>query len=326
MRSLVWKPGVTKLGSRAYRCLSWEQAKKGWWPFSYRLLEELAEQYRESDEPLLERLYASLEAGNGVYKITKRGRFERLNRLLVKNLSLMPEATLWDVHDIAVSSAITSVELYECLSQLHSVRFEASDFYHRIWLVVHQGWTIAFDEGNHPVQMAGYGMVMSIHRGEPWHLILNKTAQSYVKRFVIPVAKAKLLQHREQRSFDYSETVKPVSLFHPIAHRLTQRSPGFVLCQRNGLQPLARKSHLIRVLNFLTPRHLARDQIVEGWKSLSSSLHPGGFLIVGRTRDESDGALLVSAYQMEMGMMVKRWEMDEPWECEKGYELPNLQC
>ncbi len=74
MRSLLYKRGVTRRNENAYRCLRLEHEHKGWWPFSYELLADLQADYTSSrDEPLLQRLYASMEAGTGIFKITKRG-------------------------------------------------------------------------------------------------------------------------------------------------------------------------------------------------------------------------------------------------------------
>ncbi len=61
--------------------------------------------------------------------------------------------------------------------------------------------------------------------------------------------------------------------------------------------PLDEPAHLIRAMNILTLRHMDLEKVQQGWKALCSSLLPGGVLVVGRTRDESDGALLVSAYK-----------------------------
>lgn len=329
MPSLIWKRGVTKLNARAYRCLEQEQRNLGWWPFSYRLLDTLSHCYKETDEPLLDRLYASMEAGKGVYKITKRNRFERLNETLLEHLHMLPAVTCLQVRDIAVSSGITSLEWYRCLALHTPLRLNASDFYHRVWLVQQGGWTITFDEGNHPIQMAGYGMVMSIWRKEPWRLLINRMAQAYVNRFVVPAARRKLTQFRGSvvptLSRAESRDVVEVSLFHPEVQQQSRDDVQFVIGQGDALQPLASQVHLIRVLNFLTPRHLDREQILMGWNALIASLVPGGLLIVGRTRDESDGALLVSAYQKTpQGQMHKCWQMDGPWECESGYALPNL--
>ncbi len=51
---------------------------------------------------------------------------------------------------------------------------EASDYYHRVWLVNQGRWLFTFDEENVPIQMAGYGMVMAIRRDAPWLLLCNR--------------------------------------------------------------------------------------------------------------------------------------------------------
>ena len=329
MISLFWKRGVTRLGPRAHRCLALERARHGWWPFSYRLLDELAERFQPSDDALLERLYASMEAGEGVFKITSRDRFARLDQKILETLPLLEEAKVWRIQDVAVSSGITSLEFFQKLQTVHTVQFEASDYYHRIWLSEYLGWTISFDEANHPIQMAGWGMVMSIKRNESWRYFVNCLSQAFVRRFVLVPAKEQLVRLRQQPQTKRGSTngainpsnehtkVREISLFHPEAIRQAQTDSAFWIGQKNGMAPLQPQSHLVRVMNFLTHRHLQTEQLHATWKAMQDSLLPLGILVVGRTRDESDGALLVSAYQkMADGHLRKLWHLDGPWESE----------
>lgn len=130
-------------------CFALSAAGEGpkWWPFSYRLLEELETDFRAGDQMLLDRLYASLEAGTGICKITSPGRFNRLDeRIAEETHALVEKFSEVLIHDSAASSAVTSMELYHRVQGIERVRLCASDYFHRLWLVDIQGWTIAFDE------------------------------------------------------------------------------------------------------------------------------------------------------------------------------------
>lgn len=317
---LFYKAGVTKRGDFADFALKEEAAHRGWWPFSYQILESLCHDFADSDTDLLNRLYTSLEAGAGVFKITRPGRFDQLDsRICEWAREAIPGKSLL-VHDAAASNAITSVELYRRLSEIRSCRLTASDYFHRLWLVKTGQWTVAFDEQHSPLQLSGPGFVLPVRRKESWRYCVNRIVQQYLLQRVVPAAQERLARFRSQDCPEpmRSSDIRALPLFHPLAIRTANTEQGFELCQHDVFRPLEPKVDILRVMNFLTPRHLPDLEILRGFRAMVESVVPGGLIVVGRTRDELDDALLVSAYEVDQeGGFRKVWQADGPWEAEE---------
>lgn len=316
MISAIFKRGVVHRGEFASRCLERERARQGWWPFSYRLLESLENSFTSEDQPLLDRLYASLEAGAGIYKITVRNRFDRLDEKIRNEVKTrFRSESLVRIHDAAASSAVTSIDLFRAFNDCPQVRLDASDYFHRLWLVDVGAWTIAFDEQGIPLQYSGRNMVLASRRPEQWRYTVNRLAQVWVERRCLAHAKQLLDNARSTRQNDHR--VRSVALFHPEALELSQTEPRFSLCRHDIFRSLAPAVHILRIMNFLTSRHLDPPSIGRAFRAARESVAPGGLLIIGRNRDESDGALCVSAYEVLADRRCRRvWQLDEPWENE----------
>lgn len=316
---IMWKRGVTKRGEFANRALEMERQHRGWWPFSYRILKELEQDYTAADEPLLERLYQSLAAGEGIYKITKRGRFSEFDLELVNRAKThFKQDEQIVIHDMGVSSGVTSLELYrEFQKFFHSIRMIASDYYDRLTLVDVPGrimpgsrWTVAFDRKGLPIQTTGLGTVFGV-KPYPWRYALVRLVQYWVDRFVIPIACQKRLDEN-------SGNVKAVRLFHPEVVQASLSDPSFQLIQHDVFRPYLHPCHIVRAMNVITPRHFSHEQTREAIRSSIQNLKPGGWLVLGRSMDEVDGRLRASVYQMQEGTLRPLWHHQD------GYEWPEL--
>ncbi len=296
---ILWKRGVTERGAFANEALSLERQQRGWWPFSYRILKELEESYTPDDEPLLERLYQSLAAGDGIYKITKKGRFTDFDRELAEKAAAhFPTSQEIVVHDMGVSSGVTSLELYREMQQRRSVQMIASDYYDHLTLVDvpgtilrHQVWTVAFDTENRPIQTTGLGTVFGF-KPYPWRYAFVRLAQKWVDRHV--------------------------RLFHPEVIQAAKTDPAFRIVHHDVFSPNPYPCHIVRAMNVITPKHFSREQTQSAIRASVHHLLPGGWLVLGRSIDEEDGRLRATVYQQQDGRLFPLWDY------QGGYEWPEL--
>ena len=310
---ILWKRGVLTRGKFAQHALHREAAHTGWWPFSYRILQELEHDFTADDEPLLERLYQSLAAGAGVFKITRRNRFTAFDAEVAERVrTAFPNAEPLVVHDMGASNAITALELYQTLRTVRSVALTASDYFDTLTLVtLDEGrWTVAFDSANRSIQTTGWGTVFS-NRTYPWRYALNRMAQWWVQKQIVPHAAAVLAQGP-------SDAVSQIPLFHPEALALARREANFRLCKHDIFQPNPVRSHIVRAMNVITPQHFSSEQAQAAIRASVSNLVPGGWLILGRSIDEEDGRLRATVYQWN-GETLEPLRLHH-----EGYEWPEL--
>lgn len=179
------KHGVVSRGPFADEALRRESEKRGWWPFAYTLLGEIEQSYSERDDALLERLYGSMRAGDGVFKITRRRRFTEFDSLLAAAIGARFRGSdKVRVHDMAASNAITSVELYRALEADPRVQVQGSDFFDCLHVLsfADTPWRIVLDVGMRPLQLVGPRMVLSAYRAEPLRYPVNRLLQATLGR------------------------------------------------------------------------------------------------------------------------------------------------
>ncbi len=310
---ILWKRGVVQRGEFAVFALEQERQRRGWWPFSYRILRELEERYSPADEPLLERLYRSLAAGTGVFKITRRGRFTDFDdRLVTAARTAFPDVPELVVHDMGASSAITSLELFQRFALERNVRLVASDYFDKLTLVTlpNNRWTVTFDAQSQPIQTTGLGTVFGT-QPYPWRYALVRLTQLWVNSSVIPAARSLLKQGP-------ADSHQQVSLFHPEAVAQSRSDSRFHLTRHDIFQPNPVHCDIVRAMNVITPRHFTREQTQTAICSSVHHLREGGWLILGRSIDEEDGRLRATVYQLVDGQLTPLWIHHE------GYEWPEL--
>lgn len=315
---ILWKRAVTSRGKFAQYALKQEKLHKGWWPFSIQILRELEQGYTREDDSLLDRVYQSLAAGTNVFKITRRGRFTDFDTQLKAAVKTkFPQTVELTIHDMGVSNAITSLELYNTFRVDRTVRLVASDYFdqltlvdvtHPPWFPIH--WTVAFDSQKTPIQTTGLNATFG-NWPYPWRFALSRLIQAWVKRNVAP---------RAQHLLDKNELehIEQVSLFHPEAIQLTQKDSQFQLLRHNVFTPNPVPCHIVRAMNVLTPKHFTHQQTAEAISASTHNLAEGGWLILGRSIDEEDGRLRATVYQWCQGQLNPEWHYNE------GYEWPDL--
>jgi len=312
------KRGVTERGEFAQRALHMELTHRGWWPFAYTLLADLAEDFTDADEALLERIYQSMAAGDGIRKITRRNRFPDLDEMLIDDCSQrFPNTSPLVIHDVGSSNGISSLELFERFRQARPVILHASDYYDRIYLVTipRSGWTVVFDARQQPLQFVSSYFALSARLPVSWRYPINRIVQRHVRRFLSTAQELLKLHLGGQR--DLSQ-VREVSLFHPRAVQSERQNGNFLLRQHNLFDPNPIACHIVRAMNILTLDHFPADRVRVGIEACLKNLQPGGLLLLGRSLDEQDGRVRASAYELR-GEMIH-----EAWNINNGYEHPEL--
>lgn len=308
------KLGVTTR-DQAERILPKELAHKGWWPFAFTLLEELEEKYCEQDSALLERIYKGLAAGENVWKITKPNRFEELDEVVNARIcQRFDKAQKLVVHDMAASNAVTSLEWYIQLSSLRDVCFRASDYYDHLTIVALPAsrWTIVFDVDGRPLQYVGGRFVLSGYRHELWRFPANRLVQAYVRRRIIPEA-IDCLNQSDGRAdkLDQASGIRHLRLFHPRCIQQARSDGDFHLERHDLFKSDSQPSHVVRVMNALTPHHFSEDQLLCGIRCATKRLHIGGLFVIGRSIDEEDGRPAATVYERSESGLVPVCNVNE---------------
>src|SRR5438046_2458082 len=101
---------------------------------SYLALKRFIAPLSEAEERRFETLLARMRAGSA-WKQTYRRRFAALDSILVPEIGKRFSGQPVYVHDMAASSAATSLELYQLPCASQQVTMRASDFYNEIQIV-----------------------------------------------------------------------------------------------------------------------------------------------------------------------------------------------
>lgn len=318
--------GITTRDAFSRRALAEMNAGKGWWPVALTLLPAVQDQYQESDEQLLETLYAHTAGGYGVHKMTRAGRMTEVDDRLVADLvQRFPGSQKVCVHDMACSNAITSLELYRALEKRLNASVTASDYFDSIWLVkpARSAFTVAFDVDGSPIQFAGWGMVVSASHREPYRFPLNGLLRAALMGGVLPAARRMLEAHRSGLSASDSVVsgvgfVRQVRLFHPKCLEAATQTSHFELIRQDLFAASSTRFDVVRVMNALTPRHFKPERVRAGISNVAKQVRDGGLLLVGRSDEEGDGSARVTSYVRKSHRLLPTWSTNG------GYEWPEL--
>jgi len=290
------KLGVVSRGAFADRALELERSSRGWWPVAYTLIDDINDSYSERDQNLLERLYCSLPGGDGIYKITRDGRFSDLDAALARQIDQrFAGAEIIDVHDMAASNAVTSLAMFRTLQRSRRIRVHASDYYDAIHVLTFSDtrWRVVLDTDLRPLQFVGYRLVLSATRPESLRYPINRIVQAYAKYRLSSRLNSDQLQRGELPN---GATLRRVMLFHPAAMLAADTEQKFTLARDDLFAPQPRPVHVIRVMNALTRRHFPDPRIAAGIRAVSRNLVDGGLLVLGRNVDEENGQLRATIY------------------------------
>jgi hypothetical protein len=204
--------------------------------------------------------YYGRMAGGSLLKVTRPGRFAELDALLIAELDrrFAPDRTI-RVHDMAASSAITSLDLHEALKARRPVTVLASDHYDAVHVLEGGAVGFVFDADFAPLQLAIGSAGISAQHG-------------LLRRALAPLWKSAVRRRHEARR---------VSLFHPRAEALAAADPDFVLARESFFSPPPGPYEVVRLLNAMWPS-LGRDGTTSALRSVLATLTEDGLLVLGR--------------------------------------------
>jgi hypothetical protein len=210
------------------------------------------------DYKLFDGIYSSISNPNGTSKTTSGDRFVELDKWLLESL---PSRKLI-VHDVAVSSGITSLVLFDQLAEQQKVSsFHISDKYAKINFKG-SGIKRFYDAEGQCMFIHVFGLYAI--KQTSWFFLLSKLL------FIL---------------FNKTQTGqgKELCLFHPLVLKKLD-SKQWVLEDYNVfISSHQDQFDLVRCMNLLNTLQFSEDQIKKAINHLNISLKDGGFLLLGRT-------------------------------------------
>lgn len=206
--------------------------------------------------------YYSRMGGGTLLKTTRPGRFAELDALLVAELGRFAPGRLIRVHDVAASSAITSIELLETLRARGPANVRASDYYDALYILDGTPFSFVFDADMAPLQATVGRAGISAQHGP-------------LRRVLAPFWASAIARQSEARR---------VSLFHPRALAAAASDTGFTLVRESFFAPEAGPYEVVRLLNALWPE-LGRDAIGTVLRAAIATMTEDGVLVLGRAGD-----------------------------------------
>ena len=211
------------------------------------------------DFKLFDNIYSSISNPNGTSKTTSGNRFDDLDKCL---LEALPSKKI-NAHDVAVSSGITSIALYDQLVKQDKVKsFHISDKYSEL---TYEGDGIKrfYDASGQCTFIHVFGLYAI--KQTSWFFFLSKCF------------------HAVFNKAQTTNSTKSIRLFHPLVKQKTNGEEWTVLDY-----DVFKRSHLatfdlVRCMNLLNTLQFSEEQITLAIENLKASLHEGGYLLLGRT-------------------------------------------
>ena len=252
---------------------------------SYLALRRFTAPLSEAEERMFETLLEQMRAGSA-WKRTYRRRFAALDSILALEISKRFPGQPVSVHDMAASSAVTSLELYQLLCASQQITMRASDYYNSIQIVRVGPWEGVFDLEGRVLEIRG-----------PFSKLIRRPVRALARK-ALNAGRAESL-----------------SLFHPAARALAEKDPNFQLARDDFFSPSPAHYDVVRVMNALVEFNLPRDRIEAAIMAIAPTVADGGLLVLGRNVDEEDGRVQATIFAKDQGAFRVVSELS------KGYSM-----
>jgi hypothetical protein len=212
------------------------------------------------ENKVLEKFYTDIYVQNKTSKRTANNRFTDIDKISLKYLDAR---NVNYIHDIAVSSGITSDNLFELL-QKEKIPFtlEISDKY--AFIKVKEGFTTkVFDINNH-LFFAYWGIFFAGDKNIffPLTVLLYKIIKKNSRKF----------------AFDYT-----LYLFHPNILKKINSNKIKVIDYDIFNTNIIGKYHFVRSMNILNKGYFSDNKLLTAIQNIKKSLKENGILLIGRT-------------------------------------------
>lgn len=219
-----------------------------------------------TDEDLIAYIYRRVGIHGGITKQTAQNRFSTLD---TRSAELIAAQDLPRVHDIGVSSGITSVELFERLQAVgaNAAKVTVSDRYARFYAQENGLQTDLFD-ADQRLQCSYLGPLYGDRH----------TSSKY------PLSQ---WLYRRAAAFD-GDQAKPFYLFHPKLLRLIDTGAISVLEYDVLNTKITEPFTYVRCMNLLNLSYFEESALLQGIGNVKSSIADGGVLQIGRTEQSGE--------------------------------------
>ena len=277
---------------------------------SFRLL-KLPAQPSAEDIDVFERLLPHVRLTSGVYRTTKRNRFQDLDpevNAILQN-QFAPSVEL-HVEDWAASDCLTSLEWAQGLiGSFPKLKFRASDFLLFLIEASKPGAaeTFVFEPERLPLQYVRPPFVVRLAQPELWVFPLNRLLYRYAcrrwrhlnKQWTVPESWMDPLNESSVKSNGYILTKLP--LVHPAAMHAARTSGWFSIARHSVFESLEHPCHIIRTMNIFNREYFSEERLIEGIRSVTDSLKSDGIWVVGRTTGEEPATHQVTIFKKQPG-------------------------
>jgi hypothetical protein len=189
------------------------------------------------------------------------------------------------IEDRAVSHGLTSCEWAKRILPLFRVAtFEASDLVLQLLeLTVESGETFITELDGTALQYIRPPFVVSVLHAESW--------RNPVRRLVAAVGRKRFSSLRLPQGWtehpqNNGRRIRPIPYVHPEAAALARNDSRFTFARRSVFDQTNPPCNVIRTMNIFNRAYFSEDRLKEGYRTIFSSLQPGGIWIVGRTLEE----------------------------------------
>jgi len=232
-----------------------------------------------NSEPVLEKFYTDIYVSNRTSKRTVKNRFPDLNEISFEYIKKQKNPV---IHDVAVSSGISSSEFFDFLKSKNiNSDFYASDKYAEI--NVKKGFITKAYSPENKLIFAYFA----------WFFAVDKNIY-----FPLTVLLYRILRKQKSPiSFDYK-----LLLLHPeISQKINKNEIEFINYDIFNTE-INDKFTFVRVMNILNLGYFDEQKIKTALKNIKKSMKENAVLLVGRTN--SDGINNAGFYKKENGQFV----------------------
>ncbi len=244
---------------------------------------------------VFEQIMREMRLHSGVYRTTRRGRFQDLDPFINALLAnRFPIASPLEVHDWAASDGLTSAEWAHSLFDLFpKASLHASDLtLHLLEVRLSAGGVFILEFGGGALQYIRRPFVIQLNPPESRSLLINRLLW-HRARVKLARLKSELgphwdaLEKRLESTDDmvswHDLELQKISLLHPEAKALQKRDPRFSIARHSVFEALPHPVDVIRSMNIFNAAYFAPERLVKGARAVWLSLKPGGYWIVGRS-------------------------------------------
>lgn len=211
-----------------------------------------------------------MKAGPYTLKMTRQHRHGDLDRAILSTAREVLPASI-AVHDMAASDGVTSLDLFNLLSEaIPEVRVRSSDYYDTLWAARRGPFHIFYDKDRTMMQVALGPFALR-----------NRRANLLLARVLSPDM----------------EALERISLLHPNVISKAKTDARFTVASESFFEPEQARYDIVRVMNALGERNFPRPQVERAVSAIAPTVADGGLLVLGRSADEIDGRSQATIFQ-----------------------------